>query len=240
MKLSDRIAQLKASRPVSYWERQVGIARGNLDRALKDDKLSDENIRKLCKWENARADWLLLGSGAPYQTATFNTDHDLSDQLNAYLIDEAESRTLTVVTRKSDDLPCAVVLTMPGQYQAGKAMVDYTILDVLVGPIGLYSRGTIKDGSWRKRQQVTLDDEVVESLCKGGIGTYALMLDPGYLKAAGPLDDQTLADVAEESAGYTVPLTPPEQRLLTTYRALPNDDRHRLLAIADTLKSCAG
>jgi hypothetical protein len=242
MKLSGRLTQLKGSRAVSAWERQAGIARGNLDRAIKDGKLSEENIRKVCRVENARADWLLLGSGSPYQIANFNTDQDLSDQICAHHTDEAERWTVTVVIRQSDDLPCAVVMTMPVITQPPESTsIFYVQLEVLTGPIGPYSREAIKRDGWEKRQQLTLDDEVVESLCKGGIGTYALMQEPGYLKAAVPLDDKTLAalattDVTERLGGYTVPLTPPEQRLLSTYRAMPSNDRERLLAIAEALK----
>jgi hypothetical protein len=246
MKFSERLRQLKGSRPVSGWERQAGIARGNLDRAIKDGKLSDENIRKLCRLENARADWILFGTGTPYQIAACHADQELSHQICAHHTDEAARWNLTVIIRHSDNLPRAVVMTMPGQYpvdQHGKAssMVDYTITEVLVGPIGPYSREAIKREGWRKRQQLTLDDVVVESLCNGGIGTYALTLAPGFLKDAVPLDDKTLtelaSDVAEFKNGYAVPLTPPEQRLLKTYRAMRTDDRARLLAIADTLNA---
>lgn len=245
MKLSGRLTQLKASRPVSAWERQAGIARGNLDRAIKDDKLSDENIRKLCRLENVRSDWLLLGSGSPYQISTFSSDRDMSNRICAHHTDEAARWTLTVITRQSDNLPCAMVMSMPGQYPVDprsneSAMIDYTILEVLTGPIGPYSREAIKRDGWGKRQQLTLDDDVVANLCKGDIGTYALMLDPGYLKATVPFDDKNLAAVAEDATGYTVPLTQPEQRLLLTYRTLPNADRERLQAIADTLKSFSG
>lgn len=244
MTISNRLLKIKGSRSVLQWERQTGIARGNLDRGIRDGKLSDENIRKLIRTENIRADWLLEGKGTPYQIAVFNDDLVLSELLCAHHTDEARNWTLTVICRQSDGLPCAITLTMEVESQAvkddKKSDIDkYTVLEILTGPIGPYSREAIKRDGWGKRQQVTLDDAVVESLCKGGIGTYALTLDPGYLKAAVPLDDKTLADVAEESAGYTIPLTPPEQRLLTTYRALPNDDRARLLAIADTLKACA-
>lgn len=246
MKSQERLTQLKGSRPVSSWERQAGIARGNLDRALKDGKIGDENMRKLCRLENARADWILFGTGAPYQVATFNTDQDLAEQICAHHTDEAARWTLTAITRKSDNLPRAVVMTMPIITQPPEStMMFYIQLEVLTGPIGPFSREAIKRDGWGKRQQVTLDDDVVESLCAGGIGTYALAHEPGYLQAAVPLDDKTLAalatnDVAERMGGYTVPLTPPEQRLLTTYRAMPTDDRERLLAIADALKGFSG
>jgi len=247
MKLSERIKQLKGSRPVSRWEITAGIGAGNLSRAIKDDQLNDENIRVLCYYENVNPDWLINGRGNPYRVARFETDIDISEQIAAYHTDEAASWTLTVIIRQSDNLPCVAVLTMPGQYQVkqrGKdepLQVDYTILEVLVGPIGPYSREAIKRDGWKKRQQLTLEDAVVESLCKGGIGTHALTLDPGYLKASVPLDDKALAelattDVTERLGGYTVPLTPPEQRLLSTYRAMPTTDRERLLAIADALK----
>lgn len=251
MKLSDRIKQLKGSRPVSRWEITAGIGAGNLSRAIKDDQLNDENIRVLCCYENVNPDWLINGRGNPYRVIRCDADLDLSEQIAAYHTDEAASWTLTVIVRQSDNIPRAVVLTMPGQYQVkqrGKVeplWVDYTILEVLTGPIAPYSREAIKRDGWKKRQQLTLDDAVVESLCKGGIGTYALMLDPGYLKAAVPMDDEALdelasREVSEAFKGGVVPLTPPEQRLLTTYRALPNADRERLQAIADTLKSFAG
>lgn len=246
MKLSDRIKQLKGSRPISKWERDAGIGRGNLDRAIKDDQLNDENIRVLSFYENANPDWLISGRGNPYRVIRCDTDDDLSVNIGAYLTTE-ESWTLTVILRQSDNVACAVVQTMPSRYpvkQRGKddpLMVDYIALEVLAGPIGHSSWKAIEDEHWRNRQQLTLNDEVVESLCKGGIGTYALMQEPGYLKAAIPLDDKTLAafatsDVTERLGAYTVPLTPPEQRLLSTYRAMPSNDRERLLAIAEALK----
>jgi hypothetical protein len=244
MKFSERLAQLKGSRAVSAWERQAGIARGNLDRGIKDGRLSDENIRKLCKFENARADWLLIGTGSPYQIAGFVNDHDLAEHICALHRDDASNWTLTLICRESDQLPVAVVMTMPGQYQGkDESMVDYTILEVLLGQIGPCTREAIKRDGWKKRQLLTLDDDVMERLFNGRIGTYALTEDPNYLKAAVPLDgkalDELASNVTESPAGYTVPLTPPEQRLLNTYRALPNPDRDRLQAIADALKSCA-
>jgi hypothetical protein len=241
MTIINRLLKLKGSRSVLQWEREAGIARGNLDRAIKDGKLSDENLRKLCRWENARADWLLFGSGSPYQIAGFSTDHDLAERICAHHTDAAADWSLTVIYRESDQLPMAVVMTMPGQYPGkDESMIDYTILEVLLGQIGPYTCEAIKRDSWRRRQQIMLDDEVVKKLFDGNIGTYALTADPNYLKAAVPLDDKTLTELAsnitESPGSYTVPLTPPEQRLLNTYRALPGDDRNRLLAIAATLK----
>jgi hypothetical protein len=247
MAISDRLRQIKGSRAVARWERDAGIGSSNLHRALKEDQLNDENIRVLCYYENASSEWIISGRGNPYRVIRCDTDLDFSEQIEAYNTDE-ENWTLTVILRKSDNLPCAVVLTMPSRYpvkQRGKPeplMVDYTALEVMVGPIGPSSSEAIKRDGWGKRQQLTLADEVVESLCKGGIGTYALMQEPGYLKVAVPLDDKTLADFASTSVtdsstpGYTVPLTPHEQRLLKTYRAMATEDRERLLAIADTLK----
>ena len=247
MTISNRLTEIKGLRSVLQWERQAGIARGNLDRSIRDGKLSDETILKLIHYENVRADWLLTGKGAPYQTATFNADIELSEQLCAYHTDEAARWTLTLIVRESDNLPCAVVLTMPGgNYpidklgKAASAPVEYTIVEILVGPIGRYSRAAINRNGWGQRQQLTLDDTVTEILCAGGIGTYVLMQEPGYLKAAVPFSAETLelahSDVTDTPSSYTVPLAPPEQRLLTTYRAMPNDDRERLLAIAEALK----
>jgi hypothetical protein len=251
MKLSDRLRQIKGSRSTSRWERDAGIGTGNLHRALKEDQLNDENIRVLCSYENVNPDWLISGRGSPYRIIRCDSDLEFSEQIGLYHTDEAASWTLTVIFRQSDNVPCAAVLTMPGQYQVkqrGKIerlWVDFTLIEVMSGPIGPYSREAIKRDGWKKRQQVTLDDDVVESLCKGGIGTYALMQEPGYLKAAVPLDDKTLAEhaksnVTDRTNSYTVPLTPPEQRLLKTYRSLSNDDRERLLAIADALKGVSG
>ncbi|GEM_PF-2792111 len=247
----ERLGEIKGSRSVAEWARQLGLDNLVLHRSLKDRfLLATDKLAAVCYYENANPDWLISGRGNPYRVIRCDTDYDLSLQIGAYLTNE-ESWTLTVIARQSDNTPRAVVQSMPSRYpveQRGKAeplMVDYIALEIMVGPIGSSSWKAIESEHWRKRQQVTLDDDVVESLCKGGLGTYALMQDPGYLKAAAPLTDDVLTALAsisirEHPDSYTAPLTPPEQRLLSTYRAMPSNDRERLLAIAEALKGFSG
>lgn len=145
MKTIERLQQLRGSRSVTEWEKSAGIARGNLDRALKTGKLSDANLRKLCKVENVRSDWLLFGQGMPYQTAVFQTDYELSEKLCAHHIDEADSWILTLVLRQSDRVPVCVVLHMPGEFPVSTSeqainRVRYTIIEILTGPLGRYCR----------------------------------------------------------------------------------------------------
>ena len=239
MKIIERIKKARGSRAVSDWERKAGIARGNLDRALKEGKLSEDNIRRLCRTENLCFNWLLEGKGPAYQVSTFHSDIALSERLAAHYIDEADSWTLTVIIRASDNSPCAVVLTMPGEQPV--VMVGYTILEVLSGPFGLNSLSVVQREGWGDRQQLILADAIADSLCNGELGTYALLDTPGYLTEALPLDDTALktGKLCEEAAlnnSNPVPLSIPEQQLLAAYQSLTQTDRQRLLTIAKALK----
>jgi len=248
-KISERIQYLRGDRAVARWEKDAGIGTGNLHRALKEGQINDQNIRILCHYENASADWLIDGKGSPYRVSKSGSDFEMSERLQAYYDDEAEHWTVTVIRKASDGKPCAVALSMPGQYevvQRGKDVplkVDYTILELLSGPVGPLSSQVICRAGWRAVKGVAVDDDAAADIAGGRAGTYALFFEPGYLLDAPALDTQALAAieaaVAESKNGYSVPLTAPEHGLLKTYRALSADDKTRLAAIAETLKSLA-
>jgi len=247
MPISERLLKIKGSRSILEWEREAGIARGNLRRAIKGDSLSEENIRKLVRTENVSADWLLDGRGSPYYVAMFNSDAEIAAQLQAYFDDEADRWSVTLIRRKGDDAPRAVVLTMPIERQELSAdeVVKESALDVMVGPIGILSSRVICRPGWRAVSGLALDEEIVTAICSGQLGTHALLSDPGYLLLSTALDRDVLTIItngltlAEQSNHYTVPLTPDEQQLLTTYRCLPKPDRSRLQVIADAFKSAS-
>jgi len=242
MKFIDRLLFIKGLRPVSAWERETGIGRGGLDRALKDGQLNEINLRKLCRAENVNAHWLLFGTGMPYSVMTFGSDAALAGQLQAYFDDEAERWTLTVMRRHSDGLPCAIALSMPTEHQAAGEVsaLKMITLELLAGPIGLLSAQWICRSGWACVRGVSLDDAVVADVLAGQLGSQALLFDPGYLVAAVPLDSRAL-QVLETSAAnsngnrYHLPLTPAENALLSQFRALPDGDKKRLNAIADAL-----
>jgi len=244
MKLSDRLAQVKGSRRVSSWERETGIARGNLDRAIKGAALSEENLRKLVRAENVSVDWLLEGRGTPYYIVKLNSDAEIAHALQAYFDDEAARWAVTIIRRKSADVPLAIALTMPIE-RKGPDDTDFikeSALELITGPIGPLSSQVLCRSGWNKVSGLALDDEIVADICNGQLGTYALLVDPGYLLLSTALDPQVLAvitaalNVSEAPNCYHVPLTFPEQALLQCYRALPVDDRQRLVVIAEALK----
>lgn len=241
MKISERLSQIKGSRAVSAWERETGIARGNLDRALKDDKLSEENIRKLCRAENLRSDWLLFGDGSPYRVAVFHSDEELAEQLGYFFSDEAAVWTVTVVRTQSNDVPCAVVLTMPAESQSTRdnMAVKSIVVEVLAGPVGLETSKLVCRPEWGRVQGLALADDIARQLCSGQLGTFALLFDPGYLLNAQQLDPRVLSvlresnGVGERKNGYESGFTAEERQLVKRYRALQDGDKARLIAIAD-------
>lgn len=81
-------------------------------------------------------------------------------------------------------------------------------------------------------------DVIAERIAKGDVGTYALMTEPGYLKAATSLllEQLTTLEIAEKPNHYQAPLTSQEHKLLTDYRALQAEDKHRLHLIAESFK----
>ncbi|MGR8931923.1 MAG: hypothetical protein ACU836_14920 [Gammaproteobacteria bacterium] len=243
MSVSDRLAWLKGKRPVAVWERETGIARGNLDRALKDGKLSEENIRKLCRVENMRSDWLLIGRGTPFYVAEFVSDQAFADALLNYFADEGQRWTLTVIRRKSNGMPCVVALTMPTSNQTAndrQPSAQMTV-ELLSGPIGVETSKVVCRPDWGRVQGLGLDDDIVRRMQCGEVGTYELLFSPGYLLQASDLDSKVLAAISEGVAvgeqknGYVIPLTPDERSMLNRYRALSGDDKARLAAISDAL-----
>lgn len=237
MKINDRLLFLKGSRHVSAWERSAGIARGNLDRAIKDGHLSDENIIKLRQYENLNVNWLLCGDGSPYQYSVFPSDVTLSEQLQAHCADEVGRWALTVVQRKSDLVFCAVVLSMPGQYLAKakdiESWIDYSIIEVLCGPIGHYCFAAILGNVWAATTQLLLDDHDAARLCTGFIGSYELTKDPGILMSATAVSTE-LFDLQlglDEDETYQT-ITDSERVLVQNYRKLTSADKARLSVIA--------
>lgn len=245
MKLSERLRFIKGLRAVSAWERETGIGRGNLDRAINTGQLNEDNIRRLCRAENIRADWLLFGEGQPYRYSEYRSDAELAEQLQAHFDDECQRWTLTVIRRKSDNVPCAVTLTMPQHhvdFELYPCHVKDIALELLIGPIGLKTSQVICHPGWGKVQGAALDDDVVLDICTGQIGTYALLFEPGYLiSRVTELDKQLLAILAQvdgvsEPYGYCqTNLSHDERKLLDQYRVLNQCDRQRLLAISDIL-----
>jgi len=60
----ERLSRVIGKRPISKFERDCGIGRGQIWRAIHDKKpLNSESISKICNSENISADWLLLGRG---------------------------------------------------------------------------------------------------------------------------------------------------------------------------------
>jgi len=244
MKLSGRLLQIKGLRPVSKWEREVGIPRGNLDRAIKENKLSNENAIRLLRSENVKLEWLLSGIGAPYHVSNYPNDYEMAQQIDAYHEDEAEGWTVTIICCKENPIPSVIVLSMPVQWQRPEDpnMIDITQIEILTGPFGLLSFKAVCQTGWFLVQSLKLDDELVLAISKGLIGTYKLISDPGYLKQAEPIKTEMLFSLEtqifnEPNPINQVALTDSEFQFLAKFRQLNKKDKQRLLAICDVLRS---
>lgn len=228
--ISERLAFVVGDRKIHPWAKSIGVSKGTIESVMnKGGMPGAETLGIIRRAENVRIDWLLEGRGTPFYVAPC-----ASDQAAASLLDELLSEEQWEVTVVSDHHRLAFVLSQPGSHSVKDQFIDYTIVEVIVGPLGPASILTL-----RKRNGTLfytyLDAALMEQLEKGEIGTYKLFdREKGLLNARVPID--VTSPVFDDFKDPSMPVVAIEEvELLLHYRMLDKDKKQAVQKIISAM-----
>ena len=230
---------LSGRQPYPFGE-GAGINRGTISRVLKGNVPTHESLASLVRVENASISWLLEGKGSPYLVTYCQNDADCREMLDAWLEEDGWTLHLVMVNSLS-----SLILTQPGQFDNKGKMIDYTIIEILAGPMAEKTMDRIIEAQNNGHPVMTVrvSPTVATKIYKGRMGTYALLHAPGApLRPAEPMrlnvtegDPVTynLKNAVEADAGDLLDTITEEvlDLLKETKLELPADKQARLIVM---------
>lgn len=157
------------------WGTSTGIGRGAAQRLADGLMPGGQLLARIARVENLSITWLLTGAGTPYLVYRADTDADAARHLHA-LLDE-DGWTINLV---ASDAARALVLTQPASIDR----IDYTIVEVLAGPLAERTVSLADRAPSAGRWQHTVSAGDLRRLAAGQFGSWAL-LRPGGLLSQG-------------------------------------------------------
>ncbi|MEW6647173.1 MAG: hypothetical protein AB1450_08250 [Pseudomonadota bacterium] len=194
-----------------------------------------DSLTAICRAENCSLSWLLAGKGPPYLVGRCDSDEECAERLDELLEENGWSVYLL-----TDGERHALALLQPGQFDVKGRPVDYTVLELLVGPFGRGAAMRLGDciTSGIPVSRAQLPAEHVARIYRGEVGTYELLQrDGGLIRFAAPVTNHrsallTVQAVAETPANYAAG---DEQKLLEAYRELDKPMRRAALAAVQAM-----
>lgn len=127
---SERLKTLLNGRKIHPWGTKIGLSKTVISRLKQGIFPSTDKLRPVVRAENASINWLLDGVGQPFMVNYCDSDDDFLITLNEFYEEEWKTHVLV------DGISLTVVLTQPGSYSVDDVSYLYTIVEVLVGPMG--------------------------------------------------------------------------------------------------------
>lgn len=228
MQIADRLAVVLNGRKKYPWGERIGLGR-NAIQALSSGRMpTAEKLLPIVRADNVSLSWLLDGRGDPFLVSHDESAEQLAHHLRD-LLDE-EDWTVHLVTSPTR---AVFVLTQPGQYQVGQRWIDYTIVEIVAGPLGPAVVEALAEAlPGDQILHVQTDTETVDRLAGGWMGNRELLGDeeqPGLLSRCTHIG----LDVLEAAAADT---TSSEERvLLEKFRRLTPQNKHHAWAVVNAL-----
>lgn len=217
------------------WAEAVGIGRGVMSRIRDGFVPTAESLIAICRAENCSLSWLLDGRGPPYLVGRCDSDEECAERF-----DELRSEKGWSVYLLTDGGRHALALVQPGQFDVKGRPVDYTILEILVGPFGNSVAMRIGDCivSRIPVSHVRLPVEHLSRVYRGEVGTHELMQrEGGLIRFAVPATSHRQASIAllavAEPAGSYIDNN--EKKLIAAWRSLDEPMRRAALATVQAL-----
>ncbi len=219
-----RINKILGGRSRYPWGEQIGLGRGAVSSLFRGSVPSGETLSLICRAENVSLSWLLEGMASPFLVGVCHSDEECAEHFGELLAEK--DWTIHLVT---DDHRVTLVLTQPGQFDVKGRPVDYTILEILAGPIGQATLARVRESGCALRL-ANVHSEILDAINSGQMGTYSLT--GGILAQAreiGPGHPVLTQDrAAEPCAEYSV--SGDETELLEAFRSLDTPRRRAALA----------
>lgn len=190
---------------------------------------SADALAAIGRAENVSVSWLLSGKGAPFLVSLLPSDAELAEHLEA-LADE-DGWTWTLLDSEAGR---CLALTQPGQFEIKGRAVNYTIVELVCGPVGAASLAVLAGRAPAdRRYRVHVSAGTLQRIRHGQVGTYELLQkDGGLLRDAEPWDIDALIDRRAADGAEPAPeaCTGDERALVSAYRKL--SDAHRKVVLS--------
>ncbi len=159
-----------------------------------------------------------------------------SDEDCAAHLDELLAETGWTIHLVTDDHRVTLVLTQPGQFDVKGRPVDYTILEILAGPIGQATLARVRESGCALRL-ANVHHEILDAINSGQMGTYGLT--GGILAQAreiGP-GHPVLSHDRAAKPGHEYSVSGDEAELIEAFRHLDTPRRRAALAAVKAMKT---
>lgn len=227
-----RLAYIAHGRAPTPWLQGYGVSKGSVSDILANHhRPKADTLLPMVRAENVSLHWLLDGVGAPFRVHAAAGDGEALDYLTT-LFEEKGWHGMVY----TDGARTVLVLTRPGEQRIRDRWHKYTILEVITGA-GERSLALAAD-ECRSLRYCRVDTASLAALARGETaGTYWLTQapDPPFEE----IEELPEAPAALGESGETYgsgSLTAWERRILDAARAVPKDQRERVLAVLEAFR----
>ncbi len=234
-----KLRLLSGGRNTTPWLQSIGLTKGTIHGLTNEGRdPSSDVLRAISRTENASLHWLTEDKGDPFYVTYALSDEEGAKHLDALC--EGDGWVIAIVTGEHSE-GFTLLLAQHSHFEIKGRRVDFTQVEIIAGHLGkaTLERAAQATETGSRLYTLKITDEQYERLERGAMGNYELI---GWRKEKGlfanaqawqetdTLDQFTPTDDAKDH------LTKQENRLLKIFRRFSDEDKKRLLAIAESLQ----
>lgn len=205
-----RVNWMLNGRKITPWSKKLGLSAGTVSRMMEGQIPGSDILTAIMRTEHVNLNWLLEGKGTPFMLDAFNDPKAFMSKLGMHASD-ADYDVYISTDKGSGN--AAAIFALPASYSFKKKVIEYTHIEVLLGPLTKTLRDGIVHGMLFKRttpKYFTMSDIEWHNFARGQYGTYMLLGDEkrqGLVSRTSPMpagDFYTPTEVVEMISGLKV------------------------------------
>ncbi|USF88761.1 hypothetical protein [Candidatus Endoriftia persephonae] len=234
-----KINFLSGGRYITPWLESTGLTKATINALRNAGRTpSSDVLRAISRTENASLIWLTEGKGAPFYVAYALSDEDGAELLDALC--EGDGWVIAIVTGEHSE-GFTLLLAQHSHFEIKGRRVDFTQVEIIAGHLGkaTLERAAQATETGSRLYTLKITDEQYERLERGAMGNYELIgwrKEEGLFANAQAWQETDTLDQFTPTADTEDHLTKQEKLLLKIFRRFSDEDKKRLLAIAESLQ----
>lgn len=175
-----RLQWLLSGRTITPWSKKLGLSAGTVKRMKDGHKPGSDILTALMRTENVSLNWIMEGKGLPFMLDVHTDQHAFMNMIRQH---DSDADYTVYVSVDIERHLVAVIFAQPASYEFKNHTIEYTQIEVLVGPWSQALRNDVVHGMLfvhSHLQFFTMTDLEWKTFTRGQFGTYALLGDENH------------------------------------------------------------
>ena len=172
-----RLKWVMADRKVTPWAKKLGLSTGTASRLLENTVPGTDILTAIMRTEHVNLNWLLEGKGTPFMLDAYN---DAQAFMNTMRMHASDANYDVYISADVDSGNAAAIFALPASYTFKKKVIEYTHIEVLLGPLTKRLRDEVVHGFLFANSNLkffTMTDIEWKNFARGQYGSYLLLGD---------------------------------------------------------------